>query len=806
MYIGNDGWEDVEGGLEVPASGGELEDNKRALLESAVLSSDPQWMNWKMREHHQRLEMMHQYWHQQLPALTIPEHPPANTAHLPSIQCDCEYIPVFTVDQANNEYANVALLRHGLLGCSPVTPSIAIDIQTLELYHRLWHCHPQLGVQPFVKTLCDLHEVNYHTGLHDQFSIAFDIYLDILRVVKKEIDSVLGCDSLNWRVLNACPCCHYKLEGEEPLIPAVLYAADGNNSARRAGSAGAADQCEFSSNYIISQNTVNVFKDEVKHSRGTLPWPPVPNRSHIDADTETTISTDDMLGRCTSNFKVSGPEQKKTALDIYEITGIFAAACHHGIIEKICEMVRSGELAKYGLAIIDHLLQAHGNDIGLAQDTGCAFSKTICVNAFHGYAHSHLCQLRYHPLYRTGFRLSDLEVMERVFSMSNALARVIRYATRYHWRQAIDLHFQQWDEDRYQDLSKFLYSKYKQALAIIHDFSDEVKLMCDRLSIAESDIQSWLDAEQRFLMNLKDEPVERQLKAAYVRTLQQQFANYIHNLKWQKVLQAFMHSTSVNTVADARQTLRLETVQRTAMDELLLSIRSVSDYEEKLGISATWSTDHLEYRAAEAYMHTQDFHRALDKLQQLVVQRLFELSKANMAGTGRVVLLSYKLRTAIGKAIKTRSQAIRTALNKYNILARQLSPPAPVIQWNDIIHYGFISEFELLKHSYSQHDIHDEPWTIPANRDVASKYFKIQCAHEEITCLNVEIRHLHTAIVDENTDLAQRVSALCETDSILANAADTFLRTRLRVNAMHLRRLCAIEALPGFSGITGTGV
>ncbi|KAG1869619.1 hypothetical protein F4604DRAFT_1545817, partial [Suillus subluteus] len=466
-------------------------------------------------------------------------------------------------------------------------------------------------------------------------------------------------------------------------------------------------------------------------------------------------------GRCTSNFKASGPEQKKTALDIYEITGIFAAACCHGIIEKICEMVRSRELAKYGLAIIDHLLQAHGNDIGLAQDTGCAFSKTvatsnllgdraqdarlqICVNAFHGYAHSRLCQLHYHPLYRTGFGLSDLEVMERVFSMSNALAHVIRYATHYHWRQAIDLHFQQWDEDRYQDLSKFLYSKYKQALAIIHDFSNEVKLMCDRLSIAESDIQSWLDAEQRFLMNLKDKPVERQLKAAYVRTLQQ---HEIADLKWQKVSQAFTHSTGVNTVADARQTLRLETARHTAMDELLLSIRSVSDYEEKLGISATWSTDHPEYRTAEAYMHMQDFHHALDKIQQLVVQRLFELSKANMADTG------YKLRTAIGKAIKTQSQAIRTALDKYNILTRQLSPPTPVIQWNDIIHYGFISEFELLKHSYSQHDIHDEPWTIPANRDVASKYFKIQCARKEITRLNVEIRRLHTAIVDENTDL-----------------------------------------------------
>lgn len=93
--------------------------------------------------------------------------------------------------------------------------------------------------------------------------------------------------------------------------------------------------------------------------------------------------------------------------------------------------------AKYGLAVINHLLQAHGNDIGLVQDTSCAFSKTvatsnflgdraqearlqICVNTFHGYAHSHLCQLQYHPLYRIGFRFSDLEVMEQVFLMLNA--------------------------------------------------------------------------------------------------------------------------------------------------------------------------------------------------------------------------------------------------------------------------------------------------------------------------------------------------------------------------------------------------
>lgn len=47
---------------------------------------------------------------------------------------------------------------------------------------------------------------------------------------------------------------------------------------------------------------------------------------------------------CTKNWKASAAEHKKRALDIYDITGIFASACRHGLMNKICEMVYSGEL------------------------------------------------------------------------------------------------------------------------------------------------------------------------------------------------------------------------------------------------------------------------------------------------------------------------------------------------------------------------------------------------------------------------------------------------------------------------------
>lgn len=65
-----------------------------------------------------------------------------------------------SVQQNPNELANVALIRNGLLGCSPESPSAAISLNTLELYHRLRRQHGQLSVQAMAKTLCDLHNVS----------------------------------------------------------------------------------------------------------------------------------------------------------------------------------------------------------------------------------------------------------------------------------------------------------------------------------------------------------------------------------------------------------------------------------------------------------------------------------------------------------------------------------------------------------------------------------------------------------------------------------------------------------------------
>ena len=80
--------------------------------------------------------------------------------------------------------------------------------------------------------------------------------------------------------------------------------------------------------------------------------------------------------------------------------------------------------AKYGLAMLNHLLDVFGIDQAVGYDIGCihkvmvaasSISKKaqdlrlqVAVDAFHGHARNRLCQLSNHPLFLKGFGLKDL--------------------------------------------------------------------------------------------------------------------------------------------------------------------------------------------------------------------------------------------------------------------------------------------------------------------------------------------------------------------------------------------------------------
>jgi hypothetical protein len=105
--------------------------------------------------------------------------------------------------------------------------------------------------------------------LATQFSAAYDVYLEIQRRVNAEVYKALGYDTPNWKLLNICPPCYYKLEDEPELKFSSFVTMDGNNSLKRWGAsmhnqAARIDTRTLESDRWLEAEEVNRFADEVK--------------------------------------------------------------------------------------------------------------------------------------------------------------------------------------------------------------------------------------------------------------------------------------------------------------------------------------------------------------------------------------------------------------------------------------------------------------------------------------------------------------------------------------------------------------
>lgn len=134
-----------------------------------------------------------------------------------------------------------------------------------------------------------------------------------------------------------------------------------------------------------------------------------------------------------------------------------------------------------------------------------------------------------------------------------------------------------------------------------------------------------------------------------------------------------------------------------------------------------------------------------------------------------------------------------------------MNPPAPQLQWKQLMEYTFISEFELLKHAHSHQNISVEPWAIPLNREMAIKHHKIKRAYEEIDRINHEAPRLRASIHNEHNVYQHHIGRLLDSDpnSTLARELQRMYSARQRVNSNHIERLNALEALVGYTGKRG---
>ncbi|KAI0083236.1 hypothetical protein BDY19DRAFT_987949 [Irpex rosettiformis] len=717
----------------------------------------------------------------------------------------------------------IDLIRHGYLAKSPTRPSVAVAIATLELLYRLRQRKPSYSIEAFAKVVCDYYNIPYRRYLQEVFADTFEVYLRIIWHVHKSILEALGWGTPDWRVKNACRACCYKvrrhnscnsnLENEPPLRFGRLIAMDGNNSLKRMATAAhrvAGDTRSLEdSDYFLSSDFVNRFANEV-HGRATK-GPAVKHKGQdSDEDSDEDLDgpetegdpTDGLhpsngaaagneaqdarrrrLALCVKNWKSAAKDEKKKMWAIFDESGVFAAACCHGFVLWIMDMVCSGELAKYPFAIVAKTLELLGERPLIGYNVGCTFSVTtersslgpaftaaggaFCVCAFHGYSHSYDCQLEFHPNVIEGAGLEDLETMERLFSMTNALASVTRYASPYRRRLFIEAYLWQLDEDKHLSLGTFLLNNYKQALHIVDQQANDYKQAMTSLGITTADLDQWEVEQSNFFSRLGEEEPYNVHAIAYVERLQELRDLDSRRQRANTNFLSYIPGEGVNYTRDLAATRRAETEHRHANERYERVYADVCALKIQMGLVARWTTTSPEYVAVMKYLKERKYQRALRKLQKLVTQRLFELQRLNVAQTG------YKMRTHITKSLQTWCKAIQAAITSLNAAAAALVPPRPPINWSEIGGYQFLEQ--------------------------------IRRAEEELLRLNVEVRRLHTAIRDERILFNQTLVRLNDTNDSLFGPVKEFIERRRRVNNHLLSRIHDIYKLPGFRGTRGPG-
>jgi len=186
--------------------------------------------------------------------------------------------------------------------------------------------------------------------------------------------------------------------------------------------------------------------------------------------------------------------------------------------------------------MIGKAMSVFGERCLVGSDIGCVLGKSILktclgeqfkqlgwrssLNAFHGYTHNYKCQLQNHPNRIPGVGLEDLETLERVFSRSNELASITRYASAFRRRVFIDEFFKQWDDEKYYNLGTMLLQNYKQAIDIITIEGTALEEALRSLGIHEGDMERWQEEEAEYFETIGEEPEWDIHAVAYAEDLQ----------------------------------------------------------------------------------------------------------------------------------------------------------------------------------------------------------------------------------------------------------------------------------------------
>ncbi|KAE9392688.1 hypothetical protein BT96DRAFT_944487 [Gymnopus androsaceus JB14] len=316
----------------------------------------------------------------------------------------------------------------------------------------------------------------------------------------------------------------------------------------------------------------------------------------------------------------------------------------------------------------------------------------------------------------------------------------------------------QWDCEKYRNLTTMLHNNYVQALDIIENkLANETRHLQTLGSETEEDLHAatYVELLRKY----------RETNAAY----ENSGTNFCLHIP--EDYQFLTKATSYNI--NLSETRKAETKRRFLSEQATKTLFEVVQMETVMGITCQWEPSNPEYTRAVEYVNTRKYHQALEHLHKLVVQHLFELHRMNLSNA-----------------------AIQNAVKSYNTAALALKPPCDTLDWSKVSHYTFLDQFNILQDTW--HSVFDQPWAKPINQTLMKQHHRIVHAWEEIVRCNIEIRRLHTSIINEGKHFNTVLQKLV--DSPMLGPIADYINHCKAVNSLLLARIQQTHNLEGFTG------
>lgn len=152
------------------------------------------------------------------------------------------------------------------------------------------------------------------------------------------------------------------------------------------------------------------------------------------------------------------------------------------------------------------------------------------------------------------------------------------------------------------------------------------------------------------------------------------------------------------------------------------------------------------------------------------------------------------MRAHISNALQQRSKAIQNAVKTYNNAAAAIG--RPTLDWTKVTHYTFLDQFNILQDT--RHSVLDKKWADPVVRHLMRQHRRVLRAKEELHRCNIEIRRVHTSILNEERKFDEMLRRL--ENRPVCYPVREYIDRRRAVNRLLLSRIHQTQALPGFTG------